>query len=141
MSTLESLIRLHKWQLDERRRDLATLEELAQKLAEERRKLDAEDAREQQAAAASPEAAWSYAGYAKGVIDRRQKLAQSTAETLLQIARAREALSEAFQEMKRYEIAEDNRLRLAAQREQKRQQRVLDDLGTEAYRRKGAAAE
>jgi flagellar protein FliJ len=141
VSALESLIRLHRWQLDERRRELATLEDLAQKLAEERLRLDAEDAREQKAALASPEAARGYAGYAKGLIDRRRKLAQSTAEVAQQIAQARDALSEAFQEVKRFEIAEANRLRLEEQREQKRQQRVLDDLGTEGFRRKGTAAE
>jgi flagellar export protein FliJ len=141
VSALESLIRLHRWQLDERRRELATLEDLAQKLAEERLRLDAEDAREQKAALASPEAARGYAGYAKGLIDRRRKLAQSTAEVAQQIAQARDALSEAFQEVKRFEIAEANRLRLEEQREQKRQQRALDDLGVEGFRRRNAGAE
>jgi flagellar protein FliJ len=141
VSALESLIRLHRWQLDERRRELATLEGLAQKLAEERLRLDAEDAREQKAALASPEAARGYAGYAKGLIDRRRKLAQSTAEVAQQIAQARDALSEAFQEVKRFEIAEANRLRLEEQREQKRQQRALDDLGVEGFRRRNAGAE
>jgi flagellar export protein FliJ len=141
VSALLSLIRLHKWQLDERRRDLATLEDLAQKLAEERLRLDAEDAREQKAAAASHEAARGYAGYAKGLIDRRRKLAQSTAEVAQQIAQAREALSDAFQEVKRYEIAEASRLRLEAEREQKRQQRILDDLGAEGFRRRSTGAE
>lgn len=141
MSALESLIRLHRWQLDERRRDLVTLEDLAQKLAQERVRLDAEDAREQRAALASPEAARGYAGYAKSLIDRRRKLAQSTAEAAQQIVQAREALSEAFQEAKRYEIAAASRLRLEGEREQKRQQRVLDDLGVEAFRRKNAGGE
>jgi flagellar protein FliJ len=141
VSALESLIRLHRWQLDERRRELATLEGLAQKLAEERLRLNAEDAREQKAALASPEAARGYAGYAKGLIDRRRKLAQSTAEVAQQIAQARDALSEAFQEVKRFEIAEANRLRLEEQREQKRQQRALDDLGVEGFRRRNAGAE
>lgn len=141
MSALESLIRLHRWQLDERRRDLATLEDLAQKLAEERVRLEAEDAREQKAALTSPEAARGYAGYAKRLIDRRRKLAQSAAELAQQIARARDALSEAFQEVKRYEIAEASRQRLEGEREQKRQQRVLDDLGTEGFRRRNAGGE
>jgi len=136
MSALDSLIRLHRWQLDERKRDLMTLEDLAQKLHEERRKLEAEDAREQKAAAASHEAAWSYAGYAKGLIDRRRKLEQSASEIAEQIVRARAALGEAFQEVKRYEIAASNRQRIQEQREQRRQQRVLDDLGGDAYRRR-----
>jgi flagellar FliJ protein len=136
MSALDSLIRLHRWQLDERRRDLATLEDLALKLVEEHRKLELEDQREQLAAAAAPEAAFAYAGYARGLIDRRRKIEQSQAEVVEQIARAREALAEAFQEVKRYEIAAANRVRVEEQRDAKRQQRVLDDLGVEGFRRK-----
>jgi len=141
VSALESLIRLHRWQLDERRRELATLEDLARKLAEERVRLEAEDAREQRAALASPEAARGYAGYAKRLIDRRRKLAQSTAELAQQIAQARDALTDAFQEVKRYEIAEASRQHREEQHEQKRRQAVLDDLGVEGFRRRSTASE
>jgi flagellar FliJ protein len=136
MSALDSLIRLHRWQLDERRRDLATLEALAEKLKDERRKLEVEDKREQEIAGRSAEAAYSYAGYARSLIDRRRKLEQSQAEVAEQILRAREGLAEAFQEVKRYEIAAANRQRQQEQREAKRQQRVMDDLGVEGFRRK-----
>jgi flagellar protein FliJ len=136
MSALESLIRLHRWHLDERRRDLATLETLAEKLREERHKLDAEGKREQAVAGSSAEAALGYAGYARSLIDRRRKLEQSQTEVAEQIVRAREALAEAFQEMKRYEIAAANRQRQQEQREAKRQQRVMDDLGAESFRRR-----
>ena len=141
MSTLDSLIRMHRWQLDERRRQLAALEELAAKLAEEQHRLEAENLREQAAATASPEAAASYPGYAHGFLDRRRKLEQSRAETAAQIAQAREALAEAFQEVKRYEITAASRARLQEQREARRQARVLDDLGIEGYRRRGAGGD
>ena len=136
MSALESLVRLHRWQLDERRRDLATLEDLAAKLVEERARLDAEDVREQAAASASPEAAFGYAAYARGLIDRRRKLKRSRAETAERIVEAREALAAAFAELKRYEIAVATRLRQQQQQEARRQQQVLDDIGTEGFRRK-----
>lgn len=139
MTALDSLIRLHRWQLDERKRDLATLEDLALQLGLEQRKLQAEDEREQLVASASPDAAFAYAGYARGLIDRRRKLEQSQSETADQIARAREALAAAFQEVKRYEIAAANRIKVQEQREAKRQQKVLDDLGGEGFRRKTAS--
>ena len=138
MSALDSLIRLHRWQLDERKRDLATLEDLAAKLGEERARLELEDQREQLVATASPETAFAYAGYARSLIDRRRKIEQSRVEVVEQISRAREALAEAFQEMKRYEIAAANRIKVEEQRDAKRQQRVLDDLGVERFRRKTA---
>jgi flagellar protein FliJ len=141
MSALDSLIRLHRWQLDERRRDLATLEDLAAKLADERRRLDAEDERERTVASASPEAAFGYAGYARGLIDRRRKLELSQEEAAAQIARAREALAEAYQDVKRYEIAAANRLKQQEQRDAKRQQQAMDDLGVDGFRRKTAGGE
>lgn len=141
MSALDSLIRLHRWQLDERRRDLATLEDLAAKLREERRKLDLEDERERAVASASPEAAFAYAGYAKRLIERRRRLEQSEAETAEQIARAREALALAYQDVKRYEIAAANRQKQQEQRDARRQQQALDEIGVEGFRRKSAGRE
>ena len=138
MTALSSLIRLHRWQVDERKRDLATLEVLAGTLASERQKLEAEDLRERAVAAASPEAAFAYAGYAKLMIERRAKLEQSQQEVAERIARARDALAEAFQELKRYEVAAANRAKLQEQREGKRQQQIMDDLGVEGFRRKTA---
>lgn len=138
MSALDSLIRLHRWQLDERRRDLATLEDLAAKLEEERRRLEAEDARERDAAAASPEAAFAYATYVRRLIERRRKIEQSRAEVAERIARAREALAEAFQEVKRYEIAAANRAKQQEQQEARRETKIMDDLGIEGFRRKAA---
>ena len=54
MSALESLIRLHRWQIDERKRHLADLEALAAKLREEQRRLALEEEREQAEDAQEP---------------------------------------------------------------------------------------
>lgn len=139
MSALDSLIRLSRWQLDERRRDLATLEEFAAKLVEERQRLDLEDERERAVAAASPEAAFAYSGYARRLIDRKRRLEQSQAETAERIALAREALALAFQDTKRYEIAAANRQKQQAQREARQQQQALDEIGVDGFRRKNAS--
>ena len=137
MSALDSLIRLHRWQVDERRRHLADLDGLATQLAEESQRLDREEAREQAAAAASPEAAITYAAYARQLVERRRKLAQSQSEVAQQIERSRALLADAFQEVKRYETMEANRLRQQQRREERRHQQALDTGGTEALRRRG----
>jgi flagellar protein FliJ len=136
MSAIESLIRLYRWQLDERKRHLADLEGLAARLREDEQRLEEENAREQALVATSPEAAYVYAGYARNLVERRRKLRQSQAEVAQQIAEAREALADAFQEVKRYEITAANRVRLETEREERRQQRVLDDLGADGFRRR-----
>src|ERR1051326_5262909 len=98
MSALESLIRLHRWQLDEQRRRVASLQELAQKLRAELQRLAEEQGAEPQTAAqGSREASFAYGSYAGAMVERRRKLTQSLAETELQIGAAREALAEVFQ--------------------------------------------
>ena len=136
MSAIDSLIRLYRWQLDERKRHLADLEGLAVRLREDEQRLEEENAREQALVATSPEAAFVYAGYACNLIERRRKLRQSQAEVAQQITEAREALADAFQEVKRYEITAANRARLESEREERRQQQALDGLGIDAFRRR-----
>ena len=135
MSALDQLIRLHRWRLDELRRHLGDVEALAAKLEEQRRRLDTDDKREQSLAGASAEAAFAYPAYARQLIERRRKLAQSQSEAAEQIAKAQAALAEAFQELKRYETAAANRVRQQQRREQIRQQQTLDEIGIDRFRR------
>ncbi|HYM03057.1 MAG TPA: flagellar FliJ family protein [Stellaceae bacterium] len=138
MSALDSLVRIHRWQIDERRRQVADLEALASKLREERRRLDEEELREQRVAAEAPEAAFTYGGYVNALIERRNKLSQSLSEAAQQIQAAREALAEAYQEMKRYEITAASRARRQRLEEERRQQKMLDEIGLDAFRRRAS---
>jgi flagellar biosynthesis chaperone FliJ len=54
---------------------------------------------------------------------------------------ARAALAEAFQEVKRHETVVAGRARQQRLREERRDQRVLDDLGAEGFRRRRAGQE
>jgi flagellar FliJ protein len=135
MSTLESLIRLHRWQLDEQRRRVADIEQLTTQLQAEMQRLDAEQTAEQQAAGQSQEASFAYGSYAGALIERRRKLAKSLAETEQQAVIAREALAEVFQEVKRYEIASAKRLLGQRVQADRLQQNNMDELGIEIHRR------
>lgn len=136
MSALDSLIRLNRWQLDERRRQLADLDALAEKLRQEQARLAAEQQAEQSAAARSAEAGVVYGAYAQRLIERRRRLEESQAAVESQIALAREALAEAYREVKRYEIAAANRAAKRRQALARQQQRAMDELGVETFRRK-----
>ena len=138
MSALESLIRLHRWQLDERRRQLAELDTLGEKLRREQARLAAEAKSEQAVASSSREAASAYGNYARQLIERRQKLEQSLGSVEQQLAAARETLAETYREVKRYEIASANRALQQRKRLARQQQRTLDELGIDNYRRKRA---
>ena len=136
MSSLDTLIKLHRWQLDEQRRKVTEMESLAEKLRAELQRLDREEEFEQQVAGGSHEANYAYSGFAKALIDRRAKLSQSIRETEEQILEARAALADAYAEVKRYEIAAANRL-LAKHRGLERiRQQELDEVALAGFRRR-----
>lgn len=136
MSSLDTLIKLHRWQLDGQRRKVAEFESLAAKLRTELQRLDDEEVSEQQIAGDSHEASYAYSGYARALIDRRNKLLRSVQETEQQMLQARAELADAFAEVKRYEIAAANRL-LAKHRGLERiRQQELDEVAIDGFRRK-----
>jgi flagellar protein FliJ len=136
MSALESLIRVHRWQLDERRRYLAGLDALAEKLRADAERLRLEAENEARAAGLSLQAGAAYPLFIRGLIERRQKIERSIAEVEAQIAEARDAVTEAFSEVKRYELAVANRRRDARARLARRQQNEMDALALDMHNRK-----
>lgn len=135
MSTLESLVRLHKWQVDERRRQVAELEVLAERLRQEVQRLAEERRAEQVVASASFEAQRAYPGYIRRALERQHTLDRSLTETEGQIVHARDALADAFQELKRYEIAAANRERHRQQQANRRERLELDAVALDNFRR------
>jgi chromosome segregation ATPase len=133
---LPTLIRLHRWRLDEKRKQLAALERLAAKLREQRRRLEEELRAEQDVARSLTGAEFTYAAYAKAVVQRRETLPRSIAEAEGQIERVMAEVTEAFRELKRYEVAQANRERAAEEEAARREQAVLDDVGANVYRRR-----
>jgi flagellar export protein FliJ len=139
MSTLDTLIRLHRWQLDEQRRRVVEFETLADRLRAELQRLDEEEIAEQQIAGDCHEASFTYSGYARALIERREKLAKSLADTEQQTALAREGLETAFQEVKRYETAAANRLLGQHKQLARLQQLDLDEVAGAMHRRRQEA--
>ena len=136
MSSLDTLIKLHRWQLDEQRRKVAEFENLVGKLRAELQRLDGEEQFEQRVAGDSHEANYAYSGYAKSLIDRRAKLTRSIEETEQQSIKARATLAAAYAEVKRYEIAAANRLLAKHRGIERLRQQELDEVALAGYRRK-----
>ena len=135
MKGLPALIRLHKWRLDEKRQVLAELERLASRLRQEQIDLELEVTDEQEVAANSPEAMAAYGPYATAVIARRARLHQSLVEVEQRMHGALEDVTLAFRELKKYELVNARRDRVALDQEKRQQQAVLDELGLNLYRR------
>ncbi|HEY3917823.1 MAG TPA: flagellar FliJ family protein [Stellaceae bacterium] len=136
MSSLDTLIKLYRWQLDEQRRRVAEFERLAEKLRLQLRRLDEEETNEQQVATASHDASYAYGGYARSLIDRRDKLTKSVRDTEQRIVEARAALADAYAEVKRYEIAAANRLLAKHRGLERLRQKELDEVAIGGFRRK-----
>ncbi len=139
MTALGSLVRVHSWALSEKRQKLAGLEELADKMHEDLEQLEAEVNDEQRAAADSIEGTFAFPAFVAAALERRKKLRESIASLGLAIDDARAEVREAFQEVKKFELARDNYERREREKAARREQRELDELGANMHRRKKAS--
>lgn len=139
MSALDQLVRLHGWTLDERRRKVADLEQLSDRLKSDMARIDGELEREAGMAGDSPELRAAFVAYAAVARKRREKIARSILDVEVEIERAREQVAEAFQELKRYEQALANRKARAESAARRREQIAADEVGIEMFRRAGEA--
>jgi len=138
VTALDQLVRLHRWTLDEKRQKLAELERFRAKMIMNIESLEAELAREQAAADRSEVTSMSLPAFIKATIDRRRKIENSIAEIDRSIAAARDEITQAFQEFKKYETAHGNHQRREALKQSRREQTAADELGIDLHRRQAA---
>lgn len=139
--TLDSLIRLSRWQVDQKRRALADLLAQEEEQLARRRRLEEELQAERQAAAADPTGAGrAFAAYAE---HHRQRLAEAdqTLERLRAAIRAaHDELAEAFRQRKTFELAQEARQRRAREEAERREREALDEMALNQHRRRGHTA-
>jgi flagellar export protein FliJ len=135
MRNRESLIRLHRFHVDEKRRKLAELELMLQEFRARERELEAQVLAEQKKAGISDVAHFAYPMFAKSVIRRRQNILTSIEDIDRQIEAAKEELSGAFRELKKYEIIEDSRKRRHRKEVMRVEQVELDEVALGIHRR------
>lgn len=135
-ANIKSLIRLHEWNVDEKRRKLGELLRLQDELREQLKQLEAQFEREKQAAAADPTGAGlTFPAYAETVRQRRDNLNDSITQMDMVINHARDELSEAYQELKKFETVEKNRQRRYELEQNRREQIMLDEVALNQHRR------
>ncbi|MBN4083202.1 flagellar FliJ family protein [bacterium AH-315-B06] len=140
MKGLDALIKIHGFELDQKRRALKEIEEAEAGIETKIRNLEAELLDEQEAARHSVEGVYTYGGYARAVITRRETLRQSQAEVMQQLAAARNAVAEAFETLKKYEITKASRDARARAEATRRETIQLDELGLNAHTRAKAGS-
>lgn len=139
MRELDTLIRVQRWHLSEKRRALAELESLAEGFRAELQALEEEVAREREAAAADPRPTIGFAAYLEAARTRRRRLEESIAQVDEQILVVRDEITATFQDLKGYEVARDNRQRRADARQRRRDTLEMDEVAVTGYQRRRSA--
>jgi flagellar export protein FliJ len=129
MKSRETLIRLKKFQVDERRRKVAQIEGMIAEFERMATDLEREIKTEQDRAGIHDPGHYAYPTYAKAAINRRENLKRSADELKVQLDDAKAALGEAFEEMKKVELLDERDQIRARDEEAAREQAELDAIG------------
>lgn len=107
MKTRDSLIRLKRFQVDEKRRQLSQIESMISEFNRMADELDEQIKSEQQRVGITDVTHFAYPTFAKAAADRRDNLRNSAHELDDQLQRAQDALSEAIEDLKKFEQLEE----------------------------------
>lgn len=129
MKSRETLIRLKKFQVDEKRRKVSQIETMIAEFERMAGELEREIKVEQDRANIHDPSHFAYPTYAKAAMQRRENLKRSADELKGQLSDAKDALAEAFEELKKVELL-DERDQMRERAEQAaREQAELDAIG------------
>ena len=132
MKSRDTLIRLKRFHVDEKRRQVAQIEAMIADFQRMAGDLDREIAVEQSRAGIDDPGHFAYPTYAKAAISRRDNLARSADDLKGQLEDARGQLAEAFEERKKVEILEERDQIRERAAEGKTEQAELDRIGAQS---------
>jgi flagellar protein FliJ len=107
MKSRDALIRLKRFDIDEKRRKVAEIEAMIGDFNHMAVDLDRQIAIEQERAGTTDVNHYAYPTFAKAAIQRRNNLTTSAANLAAKLAAAREDLDEANEELKKIELLEE----------------------------------
>jgi flagellar export protein FliJ len=129
MKSRDTLIRLKRFHVDEKRRQVAQIEAMIADFQRMASDLDREIAAEQSRAGIDDPGHFAYPTYAKAAMARRDNLIQSADNLKGQLEDARGQLAEAFEELKKVEILEERDQARERTAEGRAEQAELDRIG------------
>ena len=128
MKSRETLIRLKKFQVDEKRRKVAQIETMIAEFERMAVDLEREIRVEQDRAGIHDPGHFAYPTYAKAAIARRENLKRSADELRTQLEDAKLALGDAFDELKKVELLDERDQMREREAENAAEQAELDDI-------------
>jgi flagellar export protein FliJ len=129
MKSRDAIIRLKKFQVDEKRRKVAQIEGMIAEFERMANELEREIKGEQDRAGIHDPTHFAYPTYAKAAMQRRENLKHSADELKAQLNDAKDVLGEALEELKKVEML-DERDQMRERAEQAAlEQAELDAIG------------
>jgi len=137
MAELDSLIKLRKHTVDEKRRALAELYRQTEILQKQKREVEAQMEQEKKLAEemASLEASAYLGRYLEGARKKIKGIDQSIRKLETRIAVAQEDIRNAFAEVKKIEITQRNRQNREKKARDKKEGQELDEIAIDQFRR------
>jgi|SRR5512135_2868100 flagellar protein FliJ len=140
MKSRETLIRLKKFQVDEKRRKVAQIEAMIAEFERIATDLDREIKTEQDRAGIHDPAHFAYPTYAKAAMTRKENLKRSADELKVQLDDAKAMLGEAFEELKKVEMLDERDKAHEKAEANAREQTELDRIAALRFSPGGAPA-
>ena len=134
MKSRNTLIRLKKFQVEEKRRKVAQIEAMIADFQRMGADLDREIVAEQERAGIHDPAHFAYPTYAKAAMGRRDNLKRSADDLKGQLEDARGALGEAFDELKKVELLDERDQMRERAGDEARDQAEFDRIGLMRHR-------
>ncbi|WP_342164159.1 flagellar export protein FliJ [Methylobacterium sp. SD21] len=129
MKSRDTLIRLRRFQVDEKRRRVTQIEMMMADFNRMATELDREVAMEESRAGITDVGHFAYPTYARAAATRRDNMRQSAQALEGQLAEAKAELGEAFEELKKVEILDDRERSAERVAENARDQAAMDGIG------------
>lgn len=134
---LKTLIRLAKFDVDEKRRLLTALQNQEDQILQDIAQSEVRLRQEQELAARDATGiGFIYGAYHRAWMAERQTLFARLATMRTQIEIARDALAEAFRTQKTYEVTQANRERREREEADRKEQVFLDEIAQTQHRRR-----
>jgi flagellar export protein FliJ len=134
---LDSLLRLHSWTVDERRRELGILLAREEELVQFGHQMALQLIREQKIATEDPTSAgFTYGAFAQGYRLRREQLERTLAALRSEIEQAQDQLADAYRQLKVYEEVQKERAKHEREEEARKEQIAFDEIGATQFRQR-----
>jgi len=128
VKSIETLIKVHKSNLDEKRQELARLEGQKDEMLGYSKKMAAELQREAEFAATDPSVSMTFENYRRMINERQNNIFAAVSDIDKQITPIRFEISEIFNEIKKYELLLERKIAQQKSEELEIENKNLDEI-------------